>query len=57
MTDYRAHALILFEIVEKSDLPEHKMQAFAVAQMWLEAAAIEDLLTHWREQAGPEAPQ
>jgi hypothetical protein len=42
MVDYRTHALILFEIGEKADLTEHKMQAVAIAQMWLTLAALAD---------------
>ena len=45
MIDCRAHALILLEIGERSDLPEHKMQAIAVAQMWLTLAVLEDANT------------
>jgi hypothetical protein len=42
MTDCRTNALILLEIAQIADLPEYKMQAFAVAQMWLTVAALED---------------
>jgi len=56
MTDCRAHALILLEIAERSDLPEHKMQAVAVAQMWLTIAVLEDANTLWMGQVETERP-
>jgi hypothetical protein len=57
MPDCRARALVLLEIAEEADRPEHKSQALAVAQLWLTFAAIDEALTVWREQVESEAMQ
>jgi hypothetical protein len=57
MTDCRDHALTLLEVEERAELSEHKMQAHAVAQMWLDVAVIKESLALSPEQAEPEAPQ
>jgi hypothetical protein len=51
MPNCRARALVLLEIAEVADCPEHKSQALAVAQMWLTFAAIDEALTLWADEA------
>jgi hypothetical protein len=40
--DYRTQALILLEIGEIAAAEEHRMQATALAKMWLSLAVLEE---------------
>jgi hypothetical protein len=46
--DARAHALVLLDVGEEGS--EYKRRAFAVAEIWLTLAILEDALTLWMDQ-------
>jgi hypothetical protein len=47
----RARAVILLEVGEKADIPEIKLKAPALAQMWLTMAALKDEIALWTGEA------
>jgi hypothetical protein len=44
MKHCRERALALFEVGEKSKIPEYEIKAIALAQIWLTLAIIDDQL-------------
>ena len=50
MMHCRERALILLETAERTDNPEYKAKAAALAELWLTLATVNDALAIWAQE-------